>query len=771
MTLQISPAATISASLENLQTEEQRQILETVAKIRKCGLDSILSLPQLVVCGDQSAGKSSVLEALTEIPFPRNDNLCTRFATEIILRHGPSNSITIKVIPDSSRPHAEQENIKAFEESITDFEELPRIMELAMTKMGISSTDPSEPQARAFSRDVLSIEVEGPSQPQLTLVDIPGLIQTSTKGVSDQDVDLVAEITENYISQPRTICLAVISATNDAANQPILRKVRNVDPKGDRTLGIITKPDRLPAGSGSESKFLELARNEDVFFKLGWHVLKNRSFEEGSSSLMERNASEATYFRTSNFKSLPKDNLGIDTLRSRLSLLLFEHVKEELPRLRRDLELALLDAQGQLELLGSRRSAPTECKAYLTQLSMVYHEVCKAAVKGHYEDAYFHKDADQSFSLNSPATIVRLRAVVQYMNTEFCNTVRNRGHKYQFTLADGSDAMSNTSDALQGGDSAMSDTSDTDHDAQSLRPPEVASDATIRPVSLSKIEGLRWIQQIMIKNRGQELQGNFNPLIIGELFREQSSNWERLAKNHIEDVSRVCERFLDYLLKDKCPKDVKARIWSSQILDALKVRRRAAFRELELIIEDMAGFPINYNHYYTDNIHKRRHKRQKKLLESSLESATEHNRLDGCQSTHTSASIDVNKLATNFFTRIDPDMNNVSSEEALDCLLAIYKVCCNASHSYSYWSISRFQVNQKIFIAIVTTQVIERHIIRGLEHIFSPVVINSLSDGEVEALASEPTTTRTQRESLEDRISELEKGCEIFRGLMGSASY
>jgi len=205
------------------------------------------------------------------------------------------------------------------------------------------------------------------------------------------------------------------------------------------------------------------------------------------------------------------------------------------------------------------------------------------------------------------------------MNTEFCNTVRNRGHKYQFTLTDGSDAMSNTSDAVQGedsamsdtsdalqdGDSAMSDMSDTDHDARSLRPPEVASDTTIRPVSLSKIEGLRWIQQIMIKNRGQELQGNFNPLIIGELFREQSSNWERLAKDHIEDVSRVCERFLDYLLKDKCPKDVKARIWSSQILDALKVRRRAAFRELELIIEDMTGFPINYNHYYTDTIHKR----------------------------------------------------------------------------------------------------------------------------------------------------------------------
>lgn len=55
----------ITASLEDLQTGEQRQVLDTVAQVRKCGLDSILELPQLVVCGDQSAGKSSVLEALT----------------------------------------------------------------------------------------------------------------------------------------------------------------------------------------------------------------------------------------------------------------------------------------------------------------------------------------------------------------------------------------------------------------------------------------------------------------------------------------------------------------------------------------------------------------------------------------------------------------------------------------------------------------------------------------------------------------------------------
>lgn len=283
-------------SLEALQTDEQRHVLDIVAQLRKCGLDSVLSLPQLVVCGDRSSGKSSVLEALTEIPFPRNDNLCTRFATEIILRRASTDELTVRVIPDSERPQHEQDKIKNFSESITHLGELPALMEKATKLIGLDKI------GHAFSKDILSIEIEGPKRPQLTLVDLPGIIQAETKDASKEDVELVSEITEHYISQSCTICLAVVSATNDYANQPILTKVRRFDPKGERTLGIITKLDLVPRGSGTESAFLSLAKNEDIFFKLGWHVVKNRSFEESSYSLLERNASEAALFPQTQFQ-------------------------------------------------------------------------------------------------------------------------------------------------------------------------------------------------------------------------------------------------------------------------------------------------------------------------------------------------------------------------------------------------------------------------------------------------------------------------------------
>jgi hypothetical protein len=79
----VDPDAVTTSSLQALQSADQRKVMDIVDKLRRTGLSGIVELPQLVVCGDQSSGKSSVLEAITEIPFPRKENLCTRFATEV----------------------------------------------------------------------------------------------------------------------------------------------------------------------------------------------------------------------------------------------------------------------------------------------------------------------------------------------------------------------------------------------------------------------------------------------------------------------------------------------------------------------------------------------------------------------------------------------------------------------------------------------------------------------------------------------------------------
>lgn len=654
----------ITSSLEDLQTDEQRRVLDTVAQVRKCGLESILSLPQLVVCGDQSAGKSSVLEALTEIPFPREDNLCTRFATEIILRRATTNKLTIKVIPDEMRPASEQISIKAFGETITDFEELPRVMALARRVIGMDQDESSAEMGSglsAFARDVLSIEVEGPTRPQLTLVDIPGLIANAnpSKGVTEADVKAVAEITDHYISQPRTICLAVIASTNDPANQPILTKVRNYDPQGDRTLGIITKPDRLSPGSGSENAFIALAQNEDFFFRLGWHVLKNRAHEERDNTLMERKMAELSYFRTSNFNVLPKESVGIDSLRTKLSGLLFDHVKHELPKLRQDLENALTDTNQQLALLGDRRSTAADCKTYLAKMSQDFLKICSAAVDGHYEGEYFHNTIDQHAEFNDESTdisISRIRAVVQGLNTEFDQLFRKNAHKYHVDL---------DKDGLQ------------PYDANSARDfKHRFSPESITPLKISKEKALKWVGAAQAQTRGRELPGNYNPLLVGELFWEQASKWEMLAKEHISTVSSQCSAFLKTLLRDTCPRDIESRLWDSTIHEALKKRGKAAGEELVRLMREVKGYPINYNHYYTDSIKGRRRNRQEMAFRETVRKASSEKEVrdEEGEVVEVVVGVDVEKVVGELGGVDEVSMEAFSCEEALDCLFAIYKV-------------------------------------------------------------------------------------------------
>lgn len=648
-----------TTALDQFQTEEQRHVLDTVAQIRKSGLEGVLSLPQLVVCGDQSAGKSSILEALTEIPFPRNDNLCTRFATEITLRRAPVETLSIRIIPAASRPAAEQVVIKAFSETITDFAELPTVMTKAMSLIGLASDSTADLPARAFARDVLTIEIEGPTRPQLTLVDVPGLIQTETKGVTKQDRETVAEITDFYIQQPRTICLAVISATNDYANQPILTKVREVDPAGERTLGIITKPDRLDRGSNMESAFIELAENKDVFFQLGWHVLKNRSFQENDYSIEKRNISEMDYFQT-NFECLSQECVGIDALRTRLSQLLFDHIKRELPNLQQDLNNAETKTSRKLDTLGIQRVTVADCRNYLTMLSVDCLEITKAAIDGHYEGSYFQSANHPPFSALYPTSIRRFRATIQHLNQKFEQEMRKTGAKYVLVDA--------------GNTKPSSPLADDDH-----------------PVRWTREQMLTWVNTVLVRCRGKEPIGNFNPLVLGELFWEQSSKWQSLAEKHIEQVAEVCHTFLNDLFEKKCPNDVHVRLAALKITGALRARRERARQELQELVRDNQEFPAVYNHYYTDTAQKSRSDRTVSILAKSISDATTSHLNPGCQSDHASIKVDTDAVAKSYADNIERDPERYGCETVLDYLMAMYKVSSalfdrapNANHKYRF---------------------------------------------------------------------------------------
>lgn len=164
-------------------------------------------------------------------------------------------------MPGKTRSSQERDVLSGFHYDLSSREEFPALFERAKQAMGLDALG-----SRAFSEDILRVEVSGPAHPQLIVVDLPGLIHSENKKQSALDVRLVHRLVECYMKSERSIILAVVSAMNEFANQIVLRKARDVDTDGKRTIGIITKPDTLRVGTTLEREFLALARNEDVKF-------------------------------------------------------------------------------------------------------------------------------------------------------------------------------------------------------------------------------------------------------------------------------------------------------------------------------------------------------------------------------------------------------------------------------------------------------------------------------------------------------------------------
>ncbi|KAK3669799.1 hypothetical protein LTR78_010316 [Recurvomyces mirabilis] len=393
--------------------QDQGELLDIIDGLRSQGLNIYISLPQLVVCGDQSAGKSSVLEGISGVAFPTKDNLCTRFATEVVLRRDAKSRVHVTILPDGDRTDDEKEQLRGFKAPTASLEELPGLVEMAKDTMGLNR------DGKAFSKDILRIELSGPDQPHLTLVDLPGLIHAESKQQSAEDLDLVLSLVRGYIANPRSIVLAVVSAKNDYAVQIVTRFTREVDPKGLRTLGIITKPDTLHVGSDSEAAYLSLARNEDVQFRLGWHVLRNRDFDTKHLSRCERDEAEKKFFSNGIWQTLPLHSLGVESLRSRLSTVLKEQIISELPALLRDIESGLVDARDRLDHLGDSRRTTHEQRLYLIRISEDFSSLLSSANGGTYGRDFFWwlQEAAQS---RDPGPV-----------TGFAHTMRRSGHLQQ----------------------------------------------------------------------------------------------------------------------------------------------------------------------------------------------------------------------------------------------------------------------------------------------------------------------------------------------------
>jgi interferon-induced GTP-binding protein Mx1 len=251
------------------------------------GIDEELPIPQLVVFGDQSSGKSSLLESISGIPFPKGTGLVTRCPTRISLSTcGPSEPWSADVKLPVSLPESHDFNAAG---RVTSTEALSKRLSEAASI--VCPKNPNE-----FSTEVIQVQVQSPTMPNLSLVDLPGIIRTTTAGQDRSVIANVDALLETYLRQPETVILAIIPANQDIATIDILERATIYDPTGVRTIGVLTKPDLVDRGA--EDEILKIVQNVRKPLKLGYVIVKNRSQLELKTSvtLAQSQKSEDAYF-------------------------------------------------------------------------------------------------------------------------------------------------------------------------------------------------------------------------------------------------------------------------------------------------------------------------------------------------------------------------------------------------------------------------------------------------------------------------------------------
>jgi GTPase SAR1 family protein len=708
-------------ALSGLCTKEQLDLLDSIDTLRLQGISHYISLPQIIVCGDQSSGKSSVLEAISGVSFPVKSNLCTRFPTELVLRKSAQIGASVSIVPHPSRSESEQRSLSTFRESLDDFGGLPILIEKAKSIMGIST------HGKAFSNDLLRVEVAGPDRPHLTIVDLPGLIHSETKQQSAADVQVVQDVVQSYMKEPRSIILAVVSAKNDFANQIVLRLARTADPSGSRTMGVVTKPDVLISGSETEKGFVSLAKNQEVEFRLGWHVLKNMDTEKGHGTLLERDAQERDFFHQGVWEFMPRNILGIDGLRVRLSELLLSQIATELPDLIDEIKVQVDESNEQLKRLGNARETLQQQRTYLFQISQLFQSTVKAAVDGTYNSEFFndiHTD---------PGYWKRLRAVIQNLNESFAEKISREGHRRQICVSH--------------------DQHTNDDSGQ---------------IVLTRSEYIQHIERILQRTRGRELPGTFNPMVIAELFKEQCALWGDITSSHIARVADSVTNFIGstaaYIADDATSTVLMREIFQSK-LDQL--RQAADDKVSELLVPHLQGHPITYNHYFTENLQKMRNQRREREVMRSIQTFFKISDLDAAP--QSIKNIDLRAFSNSIMHSTEPDMGRFASAEALDCMLAYYK----ASFVFlaAGFGLTMIQVALKRFIDDIAVEVVERRLVAPLSDLLSPVTVFEMTPEMVTSIAGETKEYRTSRDQLNKQLQILIKGldtCKRFVGIRGT---
>ncbi|XP_022727156.1 dynamin-related protein 3A-like isoform X1 [Durio zibethinus] len=333
------------------------------------GSQSTIKLPQVAVVGNQSSGKSSVLESLVGRDFlPRGSDICTR------------RPLVLQLLQTKRKPDGSEEEYGEFlhlpGKRFYDFTEIRREIQ--------AETDREAGGNKGVSDKQIRLKIFSPNVLDITLVDLPGITKVP---VGDQPSDIEAQIRTmimSYIKQPSCLILAVTPANSDLANSDALQIAGNADPDGYRTIGVITKLDIMDRGTDARNLLL----GKVIPLRLGYIGVVNRSQEDIllNRSIKDALAAEEKFFRSRPVYNGLADRCGVPQLAKKLNQILVQHIKAILPGLKSRISSALVTVAKEHASYGEITESKAGQGALLLNILSKYCEALSSMVEGKNEE-------------------------------------------------------------------------------------------------------------------------------------------------------------------------------------------------------------------------------------------------------------------------------------------------------------------------------------------------------------------------------------------------
>jgi hypothetical protein len=362
--------------------EKDYNILSKNKEILKIGnvLNSLsinnIEVSRLVVIGAQSSGKSSLLNSILGMDIlPTGNNMVTRSPLQIELIQ--TNDInTIATFGNYLNGIWEKNT-----ELLLTYPNITNIEKEGIIKQIENITCKNAGNEMNITEIPIFLRIQSPNIPNLTLVDLPGLtmVACTDKG-QPKDIKIkIRNMISNYIKNSKTIILSVMQARSDIEADIALDLIKEYDPEGERTIGILTKIDLMNEYTDI-TNLLENNISVDLQLKYGYYGIRNRNKKESlENNALEGLELEKQYFENHTlYKDTKyKNRLGIPSLCKQLSHILVESIKKSLPNILKNINENLNNNKLQLEKLGT--PIPLEEKS--THIYHIVYTFCSKFIK------------------------------------------------------------------------------------------------------------------------------------------------------------------------------------------------------------------------------------------------------------------------------------------------------------------------------------------------------------------------------------------------------